>query len=97
MVRRTYLRTRGGMRRRRIRGGFKIPSWLSKANSWLRKTGAISKTANFLSKTTPLPYVGAIGKVAGTLGYGRGGALKLSGMGVGLSGGRRRRVIIRRR
>lgn len=68
---------------------------LGKANSFLKRSRIISRMAGRSSHSG----VRMAGNVASALGYGRrfrrkrrGGALKLAGMGLGLSGGRRRRM-----
>jgi hypothetical protein len=68
---------------------------LGKAHSFLKRSRVISRMAGRSSHAG----VRAAGSVASALGYGRrfrrkrrGGALKLAGMGLGLSGGRRRRM-----
>jgi len=67
---------------------------LSKAHSFLKRSRVISRMAGRSSHAG----IRAAGSVASALGYGRrfrrkrrGGAIKLAGMGLGLSGGRRRR------
>ena len=69
---------------------------LSKAHSFLKRSRVISRMAGRSSHAG----IRAAGSVASALGYGRrfrrkrrGGAIKLAGMGLGLSGGRRRRRI----
>ena len=66
---------------------------LSKAHSFLKRSMVISRLAGRSSHSG----VRMAGNIASALGYGRryrrkrrGGALKLAGMGLGLSGGRRR-------
>jgi hypothetical protein len=68
---------------------------LGKANSFLKRSRVISRMAGRSSNSG----IRMAGNVASALGYGRrfrrkrrGGALKLAGMGLGLSGGRRRRM-----
>lgn len=69
---------------------------LGKAHSFLKRSRIISRMAGRSSHAG----VRMAGNVASALGYGRrfrrcrrrGGALKLAGMGLGLAGGRRRRV-----
>lgn len=68
---------------------------LGKANSFLKRSRVISRMAGRSSHAG----VRMAGNVASALGYGRrfrrkrrGGALKLAGMGLGLAGGRRRRM-----
>lgn len=68
---------------------------LGKAHSFLKRSRVISRMAGRSSHSG----VRMAGNVASALGYGRrfrrkrrGGALKLAGMGLGLSGGRRRRM-----
>ena len=67
---------------------------LSKAHSFLKRSRVISRLAGRSSHAG----IRAAGSIASALGYGRrfrrkrrGGAIKLAGMGLGLSGGRRRR------
>lgn len=85
-----------GGRKRRMHGrGF--GNFLSKANNFLRDNKIISRVANTLAESGVAPGLSStIGKIAGTLGYGRrhhrmhkGGALKLAGMGLSLASGRR--------
>jgi hypothetical protein len=68
---------------------------LGKAHSFLKRSRVISRMAGRSSHSG----VRMAGNVASALGYGRrfrrkrrGGAIKLAGMGLGLSGGRRRRM-----
>lgn len=68
---------------------------LGKAHSFLKRSRVISRMAGRSSHAG----VRAAGSIASALGYGRrfrrkrrGGALKLAGMGIGLAGGRRRRM-----
>jgi len=70
-------------RRTHRRRGGSFWGFLKKANSWLRRSGAISKVANALG-SAGVPFASKIGSVAGTLGYGRrrrgrGGALVPAG------------------
>ena len=51
--------------RPQVGGGF-----LSKANSFLKKTGAISKVAS-LASDMGVPYAGTVSKVAKKVGYGK--------------------------
>jgi hypothetical protein len=69
---------------------------LSKAHSFLKRSRIISRMAGRSSHAG----IRTAGQIASALGYGRrfrrkrrGGAIKLAGMGLGLSGGRRRRRI----
>ena len=88
----------GGRRRRRMRGSG-LGDFLKKANSYLRDNKIISRVANTLAESGVAPGISStVGKIAGTLGYGRrhrrhrmhrGGALKLAGMGLSPAGGRR--------
>lgn len=57
-------------RRRRRRGGSWLTNALSKAHNWIKSKKIISTVGNALG-AVGVPYAGAIGKVAGTLGYGR--------------------------
>ena len=59
---------RGGMRGGMRGGSFK--SFLKKASKFLRKTRLISRLGSALG-SVGVPYVGAVGKAAGALGYGR--------------------------
>lgn len=68
---------------------------LGKANSFLKRSKLISRMAGRSSHSG----IRMAGNVASALGYGRrfrrkrrGGAIKLAGMGLGLAGGRRRRM-----
>jgi hypothetical protein len=72
-----------------------IRSLLGKANSFLKRSRVISRMAGRSSHSG----IKMAGRVASALGYGRrfrrkrrGGAIKLAGMGLGLAGGRRRRM-----
>jgi hypothetical protein len=72
-------------------------SFLKKANKFLRRTGAVSKISGALG-SMGVPYASTISKYSGMAGYGhRGKGLKLAGMGLSTTGGRRRRVRMRRR
>jgi hypothetical protein len=54
-----------------VRGG-NFLKWVKKASNWAKRTGVISKGANFLASQGIAPNItGSVGKVAGTLGYGR--------------------------
>src|SRR5690242_10605864 len=75
--RRTRRRRYGGGVWDTIKSGFtsgyrRVKSGLSDANDWLKKTKVISQGANSLAKMGVYPqYTGAIGAIAGSLGYGR--------------------------
>ncbi len=47
-----------------------IVAGAKKVNDWLRKTKAISKVAGVLG-SAGVPYASSIGKVAGSVGYGK--------------------------
>ena len=79
----------GGRRRRRrtrrVKGG-SLSSWIKKAGEWLKKHQVVSRVGNLLG-TMGVPMAGTIGKMAGSVGYGRrrrrvGYGLKTSGMGM---------------
>ena len=88
MPRRTSSSRRGGRRKRGGSwAGFK--SFLGKANNFLKRTGLVSKLATVGSSVVPGPWgerIGAAGRIAAKMGYGRrrmvrrrGGALRLAG------------------
>ena len=65
-------------RSRGVRGG-SLWSWIrKKALPWLKKNSIISKAANLLGNAG-VPYANTVGRVAGTLGYGRMANLKKYG------------------
>lgn len=59
-------------RRRRVvrRRGAGLGDWLSKAHNWIKSNKIISSVGSLLGKAG-VPYAGAIGTAAGTLGYGK--------------------------
>ena len=73
--------------KRKVRGGANVRKWISNdALPWLRKTKAISKGMKFLDKNG-VPHAGKVGRVAGTLGYGKcctGGRLSLGNVSRGV-------------
>ena len=90
MPRKTAMSRRGGKRRKRVGGA--LPAWLSSVGDFFKKNKIISRGASALSGMLPGPWgaaAGAVGKVAGAVGYGRrrmrghglrtGGALTMAG------------------
>ena len=83
------IRHRVDRRRQRGRG---FMDFLGRANNFLKSSKLVSTVGNALS-SAGVPYAGAVANVASRFGYGRkrGRGLRLSGSGIGIAGGRRRR------
>ena len=86
LMRMSVARRRGWSKGRRRGGSF--GSFLKGANSFLKKSGLLSTLGNLGSQIVPGKWgqrIGTVGKIAGSLGYGRrrrcGGALRLAGGG----------------
>lgn len=102
--RRTTKRSTALQRRRVYRRGMRgkgFMSFLKKANRWLRKTKVLSTVGKALG-AAGVPHVGKYAGMAGKLGYGRrrrvvrrrrrGRGLRLAGSGLGLAGGRKKKM-----